>query len=103
MMSIPRMVAVAIPIAVPVTRMLRGDVIPPVRRQTVSAPDLACGSSSVAWVSNPTIFSIRDSGNTIAAIDISARDLSPTNRSTRIRMDGLRAELHRSRRTHPNR
>jgi hypothetical protein len=47
MMAIPHVIAAAIPIAVPVARMLRGDMIPPVRRKIISVANLAPATSDV--------------------------------------------------------
>ena len=99
MMPAPNVIAAAIPIALPVARMLRYDVVPPVRGKIISTAHLACASSLASQVRNRAISCVRKLRRTIAAIDISARKLTRTDRSARIRMDGLRAELHRSRRT----
>jgi hypothetical protein len=56
--------------------MLSGNVISPIRRETVSAPDLACANSFASLIRNGLISSVRKSGETIAALDISAIDIS---------------------------
>ena len=73
MMSMPPVVAASVPITMPIGRMLRDDVISPVRRETVSTPDLACAISFASRIGNRVISSVREIGETIAAIDISAR------------------------------
>src|SRR5439155_25985772 len=45
MMPAPNVIAAAIPIALPVARMLRYDVVPPVRGKIISTAHLACASS----------------------------------------------------------
>src|SRR5207302_11016639 len=50
MMSLPDVIAAAIPIALPVSRMLRDDVIPPVRRKIICAPNLATAGSFVSQI-----------------------------------------------------
>src|SRR6266568_2017495 len=78
MMSVPNVIAAAIPIALPVTRMLRDDVVPPIRRKIIPGANLACAISIASQIRIRAIF----------------RELIRADRSARIRADGLRTELH---------
>src|SRR5437016_10235140 len=71
MMPAPNVIAAAIPIALPVARMLRYDVVPPVRGKIISTANLGCAVSPVSGVCNRAISCVRESRRTIAAIDIS--------------------------------
>ena len=75
MMSVPDVIAVAIPIALPITRVLGDDVIPPVRRKIIPGANLACAVSIASQIRSRAIF--RELVRTINAIDIiSARELT---------------------------
>jgi hypothetical protein len=89
MMSAPDVIATAIPIPLPVARVLRDNVIPPVRGKTISAADLAGADSVTSQIRSRTISCLRELIRTIDAIDISARELIRTDRS-----DPIRTELH---------
>ena len=89
MMSVPDVIAVAIPIALPITRVLGDDVIPPVRRKIIPGANLACAVSIASQIRNRTISCVRELIRTIDAIDISVPELIRIDRSDRIR-----TELH---------
>jgi len=70
----------------PIRRMLRDDVTSPVRREIVSTPELAC-AISLARIGHRAICSARKPGETIAAVDISAIELSRPERRASVRVD----------------
>src|SRR5437763_15191504 len=73
--------------------MLRDDVVPPIRREIISAANLSNAISVVSRIRNRAISCVRELRRPIDAIDASLHDLV---RADRIRADVLRTELHRS-------
>jgi hypothetical protein len=74
MMSAPDVIAVAIPIALPVARVLRDNVVPPVCGKIIPGANLACAISIASQIRIRAIS--RELVRTINAIDIiSAREL----------------------------
>jgi hypothetical protein len=99
-MPVPNVIATAIPIALPVARMLRYDVVPPVRRKIISAANLARAISALSQIPDRAISRVRELRRTIAAIDISGRELTCADRRASI---GINVVLTIPRRAHPNR
>jgi hypothetical protein len=64
--------------------MLCGDVIPPVRRKIISAANLACAIPVLSQIPDRAISRVRELRRTIAAIDISRRELACADRPASI-------------------
>src|SRR5438874_8929453 len=85
-MPVPDVITAAVPIAVPVRRMLREDVIMPVRRKIISVANLTATGSVACHVCDRLIFTVRKTLDVIAAIHICTRELASSKRAAHVRI-----------------
>ena len=97
-MSVPPMISVAIPIAMPIPGVLREDVLLPVRAKIpVSVVRLRRAISCALGILYYVISAIAETRTIDAAIHVSLRELTRLDRRVRARVYVARAKFHRSR------
>ena len=85
-MPVPPMVGVTIPIGMQVCRMLREDVVVPVRGKIVSIANLSTAGSLTCYIGERLISAVRKM--IISAIHIAPRELVPGKRAAHVRIHG---------------